>query len=74
MRQELAQRAEPQQIERLSDEVGALGRQIAELRANQVGRSDFSALKTSLENVCSALSRTAAAQEAEQRAGAAPAA
>ncbi|GEO16816.1 hypothetical protein MAE02_45120 [Microvirga aerophila] len=64
MRQELARRAEPQQIERLSGEVGSLSRQIAELRDNQVGRSDFSALKSSLENVCSALGRTAAAQEA----------
>jgi localization factor PodJL len=64
MRQELARRAEPQQIERLSGEVGSLSRQIAELRDNQVGRSDFSALKSSLENVCSALGRTVAAQEA----------
>jgi localization factor PodJL len=64
MRQELARRAEPRQIERLSSEVGSLSQQIAELRDNQVGRSDFSALKTSLENVCSALGRTAAAQEA----------
>jgi localization factor PodJL len=64
MRRDLAQRAEPQQIDRLSDDVGALGRQIADLRANQVGRSDFAALKSSLENVCSVLNRTVAAQEA----------
>jgi len=64
MRQDLAQRAEPQQIARLSEEVAALGRQIADLRTSQLGRGDFSALKASLENVCSALSRTVAAQEA----------
>lgn len=64
LRQELAGRAEPQQIERLSGEVGALSRQIAELRDNQVGRGDFAALKSSLENVCAALGRTVAAQEA----------
>jgi len=63
LRQDLAQRAEPRQIERLSAEVGALSRQIAELRENQVGRSDFAALKASLENVCAALGRTVAAQE-----------
>ncbi len=64
LRQELSGRAEPQQIERLSGEVSALGRQIAELRDNQVGRSDFAALKSSLEDVCAALGRTVAAQEA----------
>ena len=32
--------------------------------AHQVGRNDFSALKTSLENVCAALNRTVEAQEA----------
>lgn len=64
LRQELSSRAEPQQIERLSGEVGALGRQIAELRENQVGRGDFAALKSSLADVCAALGRTVAAQEA----------
>ncbi|MGO4573764.1 hypothetical protein [Microvirga sp. 2TAF3] len=64
MRQDLAQRAEPQQIERLSDDVAALSGQIVELRANQVGRSDFAALKSSLENVCAALTRSVAAHEA----------
>ncbi len=64
MRQDLAHRAEPQQIERLSGEIAALGRQVAELHDNQVDRSDFTALKTSLENVCFALNRTAAVQEA----------
>lgn len=63
LRHDLAQRSEPRQIERLSEEVTTLGRQIADLRLHQVGRSDFSALKTSLENVCSALSRTVEAQE-----------
>jgi len=64
MRHDLSQRVEPRQIERLAEEVSALGRQIADLRVHQVGRSDFSALKTSLENVCAALNRTIAAQEA----------
>ncbi|RDI57725.1 SEL1-like repeat protein [Microvirga subterranea] len=64
LRQELSGRAEPQQIERLSGEVASLGRQIADLRDNQVGRSDFAALKSSLEDVCAALGRTVAAQEA----------
>jgi localization factor PodJL len=64
MRQDLAHRTEPQQIAHLSETMAVLGRQIADLRANQAGRGDFSALKTSLEQVCSALGRTAAAQEA----------
>ncbi|MFC4174405.1 hypothetical protein ACFOYU_20535 [Microvirga sp. GCM10011540] len=64
LRHDLAHRAEPQQIERLSGEVGTLSRQVAELRSNQVGRGDFAALKTSLENVCHALNRTVSAQEA----------
>ena len=66
MRQDLAHRAEPQQIARLSETVGGLGRQIAELRLNQVGKGDFAALKTSLDHVCSALSATAAAQDASK--------
>ncbi|PVE24843.1 hypothetical protein DC522_07905 [Microvirga sp. KLBC 81] len=64
MRHDLSQRAEPRQIERLSEEVTTLGRQIADLRIHQVGRNDFSALKTSLENVCAALNRTVEAQGA----------
>lgn len=64
MRQDLANRAEPRQIERLSEEVNTLGRQIADLRVHQVGRADFAALKTSLENVCAALQRSVAVQEA----------
>lgn len=64
MRHDLSQRAEPRQIERLSEEVTTLGRQIADLRIHQVGRNDFSALKTSLDNVCSALNRNVEAQEA----------
>jgi len=63
MRHDLSERAEPRQIERLSEDVAALGRQIADLRTQQVGRNDFSALKTSLENVCAALHRTIEAQE-----------
>lgn len=64
MRHDLSQRAEPRQIERLSEEVTALAHQVADLRINQVERGDLSALKTSLENVCAALNRTVAAQEA----------
>ncbi|MCG7394845.1 hypothetical protein MHY87_18250 [Microvirga sp. ACRRW] len=64
MRHDLSQRAEPRLIERMSEEVTALGRQIADLRIHQVGRNDFSALKTSLESVCAALDKTVAAQEA----------
>ncbi|NIX78155.1 SEL1-like repeat protein [Microvirga terricola] len=64
MRHDLARRAEPQQIERLTGDVAALSRQIAELREHQVGRTDFATLKTSLQNVCSALERTVAAQDA----------
>ncbi len=63
MRHDLANRAEPRQIERLSEEVTTLGRQIADLRIHQVGRADFAALKTSLENVCAALQRNIAVQE-----------
>ncbi|HZH12206.1 MAG TPA: hypothetical protein VEZ24_17785 [Microvirga sp.] len=63
MRHDLSQRAEPRQIERLSDDVAALSRQIADLRIHQMGRNDFSALKTSLEQVCAALARTVEAQE-----------
>ena len=64
MQQDLGHRTEPQQIAHLSESMAALGRQIADLRANQAGRGDFAALKTSLEKVCSALDRTVAAQDA----------
>lgn len=64
MRHDLAYRAEPRQIEQMSEEVAALGRQIAELRTNQVGRGDLSALKSSLEDVCAALKLSVATQEA----------
>lgn len=64
MRQDLAQRAEPRQIELLSQEVKTLSGQLSDLRSHQIGRSDFSALKSSLENVCAALNRSIAVQEA----------
>ncbi|SCZ05066.1 SEL1-like repeat protein [Microvirga guangxiensis] len=64
MRHDLSNRAEPRQIERLTEEVTTLGRQIADLRIHQVGRNDLSALKTSLETVCAALNKSVAAQEA----------
>ena len=63
MRQDLAHRAEPQQIARLSDEIGTISRQVSELRLHQVSKSDFTSLKTSLDDVCSALYVTATAQE-----------
>ncbi len=63
LRQDLAARAEPQQLGRLSDEIGTFGRQIAELRLHQVNKGDFAALKNSLDDVCSALYVTATAQE-----------
>ncbi|MBA1156059.1 SEL1-like repeat protein [Microvirga mediterraneensis] len=63
MRQDLAHRAEPQQIARLSDDIGTISRQLSELRLHQVSKSDFTALKTSLDDVCSALYVTATAQE-----------
>ncbi|QRM28759.1 SEL1-like repeat protein [Microvirga sp. VF16] len=63
MRQDLAHRAEPQQIARLSDDIEILGRQVSELRLHQVSKSDFTALKTSLDDVCSALYVSATAQE-----------
>jgi localization factor PodJL len=63
LRQDLVSRAAPQQMDRLSGEVEALGRQIAELRLHQVAKSDFTALKQSLDDVCSALYVTATAQD-----------
>jgi localization factor PodJL len=63
MRQDLAHRAEPQQIARLSEDIEILGRQVSELRLHQVSKSDFTALKMSLDDVCSALFVTATAQE-----------
>lgn len=63
LRQDLARRAEPQQIDRLSEAVAALGRQVVDLQAEQVGRGDLAALKVSLEDVCAALGRSVTAQE-----------
>ena len=63
LRHDLASRAEPQQMARLSGDIEALGRQIAELRLHQVSKSDFTALKRSLDDVCSALYVTATAQD-----------
>lgn len=63
LRQDLVRRADPQQIDRLSEAVAALSRQVADGRAEQVGRGDLAALKLSLEDVCAALGRSVAAQE-----------
>jgi localization factor PodJL len=66
MRQDLAQRAEPQEMARLADHIEILGRQVSELRLHQVSKSDFTALKASLDDVCSALYVTATAQAADK--------
>jgi localization factor PodJL len=66
IRQDLAQRAEPQQIARLTEDVAELNRQVSEVHFNQVRKGDFAALKTSLDNVCSALYVTATSQESNQ--------
>jgi len=63
LRQDLASRAEPQQMARLSESIEALGRQVAEIRRHQVSGGDLAALKRSLDDVCSALYVTATAQE-----------
>ncbi|WP_210497050.1 SEL1-like repeat protein [Microvirga antarctica] len=56
MRHDLSTRAEPRQIADLAADLTALRSQVAELRAHQVVRSDFTSLKASLEKVCGALS------------------
>ncbi|QFU15555.1 SEL1-like repeat protein [Microvirga thermotolerans] len=63
LRQDLARRAEPQQIERLTESVAALSRKVEDVRAEQAGHGDLAALKRSLEEVCGALNRTVALQE-----------
>ena len=62
LRHDLASRAEPQQIERLSDAVAHVAGQIGELRSEQVGQADFSALRAALEKVCGALAKSVAQQ------------
>ncbi|MBJ6124541.1 SEL1-like repeat protein [Microvirga splendida] len=63
LRHDLASRAEPEQMARLSGEIETLSRQIAEMRLHQVGKGDLTALKRSLDDVCSALYVTATAQD-----------
>ncbi|MCB8822748.1 tetratricopeptide repeat protein [Microvirga rosea] len=63
LRQDLSDRAEPQQIGTLSEAIAGLGRQITEMRTEQVGQSDLTALKSSLEDVCAALKLSVVAQE-----------
>ena len=58
MRQALARMAEPQRVERLSEEITALGRLMAEMRLNQIGRNDFASLKGALEDIRSAMKRS----------------
>lgn len=62
LRHDLASRAEPQQIERLSDAVAHVAGQIGELRSEQVGQADFTALRVALEKVCGALAKSVAQQ------------
>ena len=62
LRHDLASRAEPQQIERLSDAVAHVAGQIGELRSEQVGQADFTALRAALEKVCGALAKSVAQQ------------
>lgn len=64
LRHDLASRAEPEQIERLSADMGRLTHQISELRSQQVGKADFVALRTALEKVCGALASSVAQQQA----------
>jgi localization factor PodJL len=58
MREALVRMADPQRVERLSEEVSALGRLMAEMRLNQVGRNDFATLKNALEDIRSSLKRS----------------
>ncbi len=58
MRQALGRMADPHRIDALADEVSALGRQIADLRLQQVSASDFAALKGSLEEVRASVRRS----------------
>ena len=58
MRQALARMADPQLIERLAGEVAALGRQVAEMRAQQVAPGEFASLKEALEDIRVALQRS----------------
>ncbi|MFL5143634.1 MAG: hypothetical protein ACJ8DP_09860, partial [Microvirga sp.] len=51
LRQILADMVEPQRIERLSGEVAVLARHMADIRLNQIGRSDFAGLKGTLEEI-----------------------
>lgn len=68
MRQTLARMADPDRIERLSEEISTLGRQMAEIRIHQVGRSDFAGLKSTLDEIRSRLKRS----EDIQKEGAVP--
>ena len=51
LRQTLANLPDPQRIERLSEDVATLGRHMAEIRINQIGRSDFAGLNGTLEDI-----------------------
>ncbi len=66
MRQALAHMADPQRIERLAGEVAALGRQVAEMRAQQVAPGEFASLKGALEDIRVALQRSEEAKETSE--------
>jgi localization factor PodJL len=63
IRETLAGMAEPQRIERLAEEVATLARHVAEIRINQIGRTEFAGLQDTLEDIRSHLRMTREAQE-----------
>ncbi|MBZ6078611.1 SEL1-like repeat protein [Microvirga puerhi] len=63
LRQDLAQRAEPQQIDALAQSLADLDRRLADMQASQVSGRDLATLRSSLEDVCAALNRSVLAQE-----------
>ena len=63
IRQAVAETSEPQRIERLSEAVAVLGRQMAEMRLSQVGRPDFTDLKSDLDDIRAELKQAGAARE-----------
>jgi localization factor PodJL len=66
LRQSLAHTVEPQRIERLSEEVATLGRHMAEIRINQIGRSDFAGLKGTLEEIRGHLQKARDARDSDE--------
>jgi localization factor PodJL len=52
---QISQLAEPDRIDALSQEIATIGRHLAELRLNQVGRKEFAGLAKGLEEIFSRL-------------------